>query len=214
MKLDLREPTIVIAGAFNPAIFEPSWVALNACGVEEGATVSSILVQDVLQGTSRVYIGSLALAVEPFRLTAFTDSFDQQQISDFEEALARVAQVLPHTPVAGVGVNFKFIVDQPEATVLDKLGTNEKLESIAAIQQFGLSTKFAPQGGFALTLSRTVEHDSLVLGFNYHSDLQKIEDLVDLLPGLILARCEQARALIENIYGIDEDVEYVKTLNA
>ncbi len=108
MKVDLRVPTIVISGAWNPAIFQPGWIARHLFEVPEGT--KKLLAEVVTNNGERQirYLDNVGISVVYERIEFFINSLDDECISTCEKAAINVLKTLYHTPVGPFGLNFQF----------------------------------------------------------------------------------------------------------
>lgn len=213
MNLDLREPTVVIAGAFNPAIFDVGWIASELFEYADGAPVNATLVADMARQTQRAYVDKIGIMAEAFRLSIFVDDLEPETIALAEKAVLRTASGLPHTPVAGLGINFKIAVPQPDAAIVDLLKLLDKPEQMGPVVQNEISSRIQIEDAVRLNFSRTILEDSLILGFNYHTDLVRLSEMTDTFEGKIRHWLDYSVAMIEQLYSLKEPLEITKALN-
>ena len=117
MELDLRRPTLVVTGQWNPAIFDPSWIAKNLLGLASGTEMS---VTQVLVGNKITnYYGSIGISVSELRVELFLNEFNEENQARLEKLLLDIAATLPHTPVQAMGVNFHFLESDVGADLVD-----------------------------------------------------------------------------------------------
>jgi hypothetical protein len=123
MKLDLRMPTVVLAGAWNPAIFQPGWIARHVFGVPAGAEIKVTAVQMLIGQQQKLvtYIRDVGFAVSSNRLEIFAVEGSESAFKAAEETTARIVELLPHTPISAYGINFHFIEEHPLPGLLRKI---------------------------------------------------------------------------------------------
>lgn len=213
MNIDLRDPTVVIAGAFNPAIFGVGWIASELFGFDDGAPVNATMVADIMQQTQRAYIEKVGVMAEPFRLSIFIDDLEADTIARAENAVLRTAAALPHTPVAAIGINFKFAVPQPEAAIVDLIKPGDKPEQLGPVSQTEMTSQISVNDSIKLNLSRTIADDMLVLKFNYHADLAELSSIAGTFLGEINHWHSHAIESIKTLYSLDDELEIIKALN-
>jgi hypothetical protein len=120
--------TVVLAGAFNPAILLPPWVAVHGLGHPAGQDFQVEMLAPV-GGT-----GQARFAFDGIAYSAGFKNFilhlDGAQVAQSERAVVAVANILrqlPHTPVTGIGFNFCFLVEEPSASLLALMTTHDGL---------------------------------------------------------------------------------------
>ncbi len=214
MKIDLREPTVVIAGAFNPAIFGVGWVASEMFGIADGEQVEATMVADMVQQTQRAYIGKVGVMAEPLRLSVFVDDLDEATTNLAEAAIIKAAEALPHTPVAAIGINFSFTVEEPDKDIVDILRSGDGLERIGPIIQSEINSRLQIEPTVQLNFSRSIVSDVLVMRFNYHTDLSRLSLIDQGFYGKIAHWRAHAIEVMNTIYGLGEAPEILRALNS
>lgn len=126
MKLIPDKTTVVLAGAFNPAILTPQWVAVNGLGHPAGQEFQVEMLAPIAGGGQQRFT---------FEGLSYTAGFKQVMLhlQDVEgepntraiRALANILAQLPHTPVLGLGFNFAFSLDEPTAQFLGLLTVHD-----------------------------------------------------------------------------------------
>lgn len=213
MNVDLRRPTIVIAGAFNAAIFTPEWIAAVLHEIPEGSDVEGLLVADTGRQSVRTYINGVGIALEGERLTFAWDSLDGPSNSVAEKLVRRVAETLPHTPSNGVGVNFHFETTDFDAEVVDKLKMNDDPAQIGIVMQSDLKSKIQLESCI-LNFGRTILNGNFMGEFNYHHEIKSIGEIEDIFNGSKVTELfERSKEILESLYDLDsDDIEYHKAL--
>jgi hypothetical protein len=76
MRLDLRQPTLVIAGAWNPAIFSVEWIATHILGKKENEVLKLVQVVDAT-GNFINYYNETGLYTNLDRISLYCNDLDQ-----------------------------------------------------------------------------------------------------------------------------------------
>lgn len=98
-----RRINLVLLGEFNPAIFQPSWLAHNKLIREEQATGEALSIGLIHPEVSDFKTGWLHLQVFKERLQANpTEDGCDEEIRD---VVIGILRLLPHTPVHALGIN-------------------------------------------------------------------------------------------------------------
>lgn len=214
MHLDLRQPTVIIAGAFNPAIFSPPWIANVLYGIAEGEEISGLIVQDLVQLTQKPYIRDVGILAEAGRLSIFVDKVEPEALTLAESVVKRAAEALPHTPVVGFGLNFAFVEAEPEAEVVDRLKQGDQPEKLGELLNSSLASAIRMEDGTLLNLSRGLAGGELSVSFNFHSELSNLGALADEMEGLIDRRLQQSKKILADLYDFDtEQLNILRALN-
>ncbi|SRR6266852_704030 len=129
MLLDLRRPTLVITGIWNPAVFQPGWIALHLFGRPKGEEVQVTQAQ-VMAPNLRVvnYFGEIGIGVTAQRVEFYLNNFSIENKRSLENVCIRTTELLPHTPMDAIGVNFIFNEADPDPALIDKLKTRDDIE--------------------------------------------------------------------------------------
>ncbi|WP_176051072.1 hypothetical protein [Burkholderia sp. BCC1644] len=119
MELQSDKMTLVIAGAWNPAILTPQWIAQHVLGFPADRDFQvgvELPIQEYGQAP-RFSFESLSVMATPATLLFALNADDRPHVQKTFEVAAKVLELLPHTPVSGVGVNFMFTDTKPDANV-------------------------------------------------------------------------------------------------
>ena len=123
-----NQSNLVIIGAWNPAIIQPSWLKK-----EFPAQIPDSFRVQVVAGV----ISSLRIEFEDFiidpnggRLVFIPKKFDEKILSDIAKLSNGIQGLLPHTPIAAAGCNFVFSLDPTESFSLDKIETDDQIKSL------------------------------------------------------------------------------------
>jgi hypothetical protein len=213
VKVDLRKPTIVIAGAFNPAIFQPAWIANILYEIPEGEDVEGVFVRNLADQTTVPYIKRVGVLAEMHRLSVFVDSLDAPTVMIAEGIVRTLAGALPHTPVGGLGVNFHFEESDVDAAIVDMLKAQDKPEKIGPVLQNEVATAIEI-GDSALNLSRSIQDGVLSVRFNYHRTVDVMSGVADLDLNIGEAFV-RSREILKSLYDLsadDDEIDYYKAL--
>jgi hypothetical protein len=118
--------TVVLAGSFNPAILTPQWVAVHGLGQPAGQEFQVEMISPVGgAGATRFSFDGLSYSAGFRNVTLHLDGTQPAQCRASLRAAANILAQLPHTPVAGLGFNFAFSVDEPPDELLSLLTTHD-----------------------------------------------------------------------------------------
>lgn len=206
LSLDLRGPILVVAGAFNPAIFTQNWIATNVFGIAPGTEfpVLEVIVQVDPQSLVRLaFINGVALNVAANRLELFLQNGAPETLTALEATLARVLELLPHTPIQAVGCNFRWTDTDPSSEIVDLFDTPEGLEGKFEVQmrQFG-SQIVLPNA--TLNFVRAINGTEAQFNFNYNRLVSDGEQCVALLDGLIASDLAHGINMMQTTYHYDD----------
>lgn len=202
MKLNLRRPTLVITGLWNPHIFQPPWVAATLLNVPSG---NDVVFVEVVEPPAKVahYYGDVGISVPPGRLELLTNVGGSEGWKELENLAAKIVDTLPHTPIQALGINFRFEDDDPEPTVIDKLWTQEGLETRFTVISSTVRNRLRFDD-CELGLTREItEGGNFNVDFNFHHADMSAEKLTGLLPGAIADRLARACSILSELYDVE-----------
>lgn len=207
MKLDLRLPTLVLSGAWNPEIFTPPWMLKHLYGYEEGVEVKAVqaLVASDNEPPKKItYIDQIGISVTKGRLDLFANVFEQADMTRLESVAKKVVSTLLHTPMGALGVNFSFTEEDPSGELADKLKSPDGLEGEFEIKSQSFTAKIGLDESVDLNLTRAVSAESIKFNFNYHCFPLNPGNADQLIDGCVNARYEKTKELMLKLYELDE----------
>ena len=113
MKLQGDLTTLVLAGAWNPAILSPSWIGRHVLKLPSGNAFQVEMLMPV-QGQAeapRLSFEGLSLTSAPEVLIFHIVPEDVGMVAKTFNVAKSILEMLPHTPVSAMGVNFTYQVD-------------------------------------------------------------------------------------------------------
>ena len=125
-----EKSTIVLAGAFNPAILTPNWVAKNALGYEKDRAFQVQVLAPVggaIGVAHRFSFDGISYSPTLQNVMFYLDGKNIDECDRAAKVAARILDELPHTPILGVGFNFGFVVKDPSPALLDLLQGSAEL---------------------------------------------------------------------------------------
>lgn len=207
MYLDLRKPTYVLVGAWNPAIFRDAWIAKHVFGVEAGTEIELRILQEHAEPSGEPlrtvrYFGPLGLSFTANRIEFFLDQADKAP--ELEAACQRLCDTLPHTPLGAIGINFHFDKLDPPPELLDMLATKDELN-----QHYGIESErhqFAiPLEDAVLNFTWETKGAKCSFSFNYHQTINSsLATLKAKLSGSFEKRLAHAKELLATVYSLNE----------
>lgn len=206
MQLNLRRPTLVISGLWNPAIFQPPWIAVTLLDVPPGDDVDFVEVMELNKASH--YFGEIGIALTPGRLELFSNVREESSWKNLEQLALKVLATLPHTPISGFGVNFRFEDGQPDPTVIDKLWTNEGVETRFEVLATAIRNKLKFDD-CELNFMRETTDGKFTVDFNFHHGETTVEKVNQLLPGVIANSYARACAIMSDLYEVEVEEEVI-----
>jgi hypothetical protein len=212
------ETSLVIAGAWNPAILTPAWVlhhGLGRPGSDEPVQIAVPASTNAMIDFPRFTLAEFAYVVRPDTLIMLPPQNSPESFASLEAAAASMLENLAHTPVSGVGHNFEFREPQPAAEKLAVFTrasqdiADEAPEGWTSVSTFISSSFRFANGSTVANVQRLFDGSNIVIKFNFHHPLSTVEEALHVLRGLngkdrMQANFETARNLIKSIYGEEQ----------
>lgn len=199
MKAIGDKTTVVLAGAFNPAILVPQWVAVHGLGHPAGQDFQVEMLAPV-GGT-----GQARFAFDGIAYSAGFKNFilhvDGALLAQSERAVVAVANILsqlPHTPVTGIGFNFGFMVEEPGAALLALMTTHDGLtdsfdgDSEVVTRRWGNTVKWEES---IVSVDCELAGGQAIVTFNFHYSTDSASAAEQALRGDGVFAKHQQRAI-------------------
>lgn len=169
-------PTLIIAGAWNPDILSPIWIAKEAMGLVLNQDFPVNVQLPIGNPTQRptFQFEKLRFNAARSQLTFFLTPDDLDQIRISTRTAARILELLSHTPVTGFGFNFTHEIEEPGTPLLKTFSGSdistlmEDAEAQTVVQKWGSSIKTQQ---YLLTLNAELEGNKVFLSFNVHFEV-------------------------------------------
>lgn len=204
MFIDLRQPTLVISGHWNPRIFGLDWVAQNLFQLAAGAAVEvgQVLAPD--RPYPILFIDGVGVGCTTERLELFATDHAEGSLARVEAIAVRTLELLQHTPVFGFGANFTFIDAEVDAAIADALMTAERLEAHYRVTERAYQTSIALADDLVLNLLRHIGADGVQIAMNFHHGVVGADRAGNALQGALGRAKEQALKIMSELYDQDE----------
>jgi len=191
---------IVLAGRWNLGIFTPQWVTQTLFQLQETRVEFSFDPNRPFR-----YIGSsVAFVPSASRVILAPQLLDEETLVRSERLATRLLHTLPHTPVSGVGINFRFSEQEPPPELLDHFPDPDSTSFASAgvevkSRSFRRDLRFTGQ---TIKLTAEVQGASVVFDFNFHTDVTEAEAGAVALDGRVVGHRATALDLLHTIYGL------------
>jgi hypothetical protein len=215
MRAVLQETSLLIAGAWNPAILTPAWLLQHAM---QQPDIQAHMVQAVFPTTLNGAFDFPRFALPGFTYTARNDAMvllpealTQVALDTVENVAARILDKLSHTPIGGVGHNFEFRHEPVEDEWLVPFH-NSQIDLVDAadgwdVSRTTLATSFI-NGNVAVNIQRYTEGETFVVKFNFHHPVTSAADARRIMLGDGYQRSWQnfqtACGIVAKLYGAIE----------
>lgn len=197
--------TIVIIGKWNVSIFTPRWLSENIFDQKE------VAVEFPLEpGLPRRIIGEeVVLIPSSDRLALNVSSVNDENLRKMESKARLLLDILPHTPVAQIGTNIGYAVEDPDDDLFTHFPSIDS-EKFADKKMIISSRFFAwtfNVDGQILNMKCNLKDTSPTFHFNFHSNIQSPKEAIPLLDGKILGHRSFALSILKEIYNLQEDMK-------
>lgn len=216
MNINHGETSLVVAGAWNPAILTPQWVLQHGLGKALDGTNR---IQAYLPAGQGVIFEFPRYVLEDFTFSARADalvivptSTDQERMAVAEDAAAGMLNELRHTPVGGIGHNFEFREPNPEPEQL-QIFTDSRQDIADEMPGGWEPTSAVVVSSFAntentvvLNINRLFEAGALVVKVNFHHPVASVDQAIQILRGengysTMAQNFETAKTIMTKLYG-------------
>lgn len=144
------------------------------------------------------------MSVGTNRLELFAASGDDAAFDAVEAIALKIVEVLPHTPLGALGINFGFHDNEPTDQIEPLFGTGEKLEEKFTVNERAMRAQLAADDGTVLNIERTLNDEGFFVAINHHfPDLNPI-NATELLAGKLKSERDRAIQLCKDLFGYDE----------
>lgn len=201
MKPNLQRCSIVMAGAWNQAIFSPEWVGEHLLD----GSVSIELVFGPL-GFMTQFVGpGVRLVVLPHQVQILCTTFEDAAAQLAEEVARRLLERLPETPVTAFGINWGFDVTEASAA-LDRLFSLSDEPSVTALGGQVVTTTIARKmllGEREITIALTRKTPTLVtLDFNHQVLVKNAREAASKIAQSVLPSRDTSMLIARDVYGV------------
>lgn len=200
---------LIVVGAWNPAIFSPEWAKEH---LAQDATHDVILAIPMAFTNRPPRLTVEGINLYPSELALMVDcvEYNDAAIDACASKFQKVAELLPHTPVNAVGLNFRFWGELDDSEVLADIFTFCDAGMIDSAQ-FGLSgalikRAFKLADSTILNLSLDTSFGNLRVEFNFHTDIRRISEAAAKTTAeqIRMAR-DKALKFLHDVYIIELD---------
>lgn len=195
--------SVVLIGRWNVSIFNPAWLTQELFGVPEiqmeFATLPGL--------PPRFISGDVKLIPRNSMLVVAAATPTAAAMASVERIASRTLELLSHTPVNAVGINFAFEETAPEPGLFDRFP--DPCGARLADQGFAINqhvyTWRLNREGQTLNLNATVRPDNVAFDFNFHSDTADTRAARAAIDGRVAGHLDVARRVLAATFGVEED---------
>jgi|GEM_PF-2328388 len=201
---------LIAVGAWNPAIFSPQWTKshLSADAAQEVVMAIPMALPGGVVAPPRLTIGSVNLY--PLSDTLMLDcvQFDDDSLRMAGQTFGVVCDLLPHTPMTAIGINFRYagkIADEPALADLFQFSDSPKIDADKyKSTSVAIRRSFRLEDGGALNLTVESGGADVRMEFNFHFNVASAaEAKMRAAPDVVFAKKAEALAFLSDAYEIE-----------
>lgn len=211
MELLIQKCSIVAAGRWNPNIFTPNWVAKNLFNKQDEETIDIEVLLSPLVSLKFVS-DDVKLIPELQRLVVGINKNEDTILNDAETVMIKSLNLLEHTSISAIGINFGFKEYEASDLILDLFDLKDMF-NLSEYEQTTIKSSISHSIDFdpwILNLSIELHDGKVNANLNFHLDINSASKAADELKGRFLQFRNDGVGLLENVYGMtlqSEDLE-------
>jgi hypothetical protein len=202
---------LVIAGAWNSAILNPTWLLREAFGAPDGA--EEPVLMEFAVGASIVpkfTLRGIPFTATPERLIIGAGATDAASLSRCEELASSILGKLPHTPVTAFGENFRFVENAPAPARLGAFAQGTEFADALDFEYRLTSQSLVSTlvtGGAELHLTRSILEGAISFDFNFNYPVRNATEARERMNGTFTRNLDLAKRIWTRLMGEIEEVE-------
>jgi hypothetical protein len=201
VKLNLDRSAVVLAGAWNQAIFSPTWVSRN---LFPDTTVEVQLLLASPKVLFQFVTHDVKLLVAEGQIHVVPQDPGAAALARMELTASDVLSHLQVTPLTAIGVNFAFDIE-PDSDALGRLLWFHDATALAGLGAASETTTLARRlrvNGNIVNLVVFRSNQELRLDFNHHWDVNSATEAIGYLAGAVGRAHELSRNMARELYGL------------
>jgi hypothetical protein len=188
MKYIATETTLVIAGAWNPAILTPQWVLEN--GLKQNTDKGTVVNVMLPVGTPTIEFPRFDLKIldyvaRPEALVLYPKEPTEKCYQSTVMAAKNILSLLSHTPVSGIGYNFQFHDDAPQVDHVRDINESQKVLLNHSPEDYNISSRAIvtslKKDNKIINIQRVFDGTRLTASFNFHHTINKCDAAGEIL---------------------------------
>ncbi|MBF0524205.1 MAG: hypothetical protein HQK56_03810 [Deltaproteobacteria bacterium] len=210
MKAYLEGWSIVLAGYWNHNIFSPEWITEH---LTDSTKIKIEFPMSKPLTHPRYRFDNIILQFTPNELVLSPEYQNNSTLLSLESVAIKILTELQHTPLSAVGINFWFVEDDPQRTLLGIFGISDT----QSLSTHGFKIK-------STTVERTLTDDTLIInlmlqykedgkisiGFNFHCLVSSTAEAKKFIETFNVKSLRQrAYEILDSVYDapVDDEME-------
>lgn len=204
MELIEGEFSIVLVGRWNPFIFNPEWIRTHLC--EEQCEVVVAIPVDNPDAPKQISFSGIKLFPSANKLDVRPEITNVEELARCSEITNKVIQLLPHTPISAVGINFAFLEKNEPELVTNKVVFHDAASIDAdeyQLQETLIRRTYEFNDNKKLNLLLSFDGGAGKINFNFHHDIENAPMGQSVLQGANIQNLySKALEFTEKVYGL------------
>lgn len=205
MEILTQGHSIVLVGGWNRNIITPQWVTSSLANVEEA--VFQLAIDDPTF-PFRILFDDYVLTVRVDRLQLHSQIVSAERLSGATTLANDLLELLPHTPISSLGLNFAWRESDPPSTLLP-LFTLSDTSAIAdeghSATETAIKRSFPWQDGILNFTLALKPQGHVIADFNFHWPVARAADAQQYLNARASEARDAALLLLRKVYNLEED---------
>jgi hypothetical protein len=193
--------TIVIVGQWNTRIFSPKWVGENLFRSTKVASEISIAPSS---WPVRYISDNITFIPKNDRIIIGVKNAKDETLKSAETVAKIVMELLGHTPVSAMGVNFGYVEDSPSDEFLALYNLND-ISQISAAGCSIAGTRIVRKlelDDNIINMSISYDSTKIDIHMNFHHDISLASEAIKALDGNVVKYGNITTKLLKEIYDL------------
>ena len=205
MKPQLADWTVVLPGSWNPSIFTPDWIRHNLVELEEDEKIIGEILVGPIAGPIKYLTNDYIIIPSADKLIIGIRRLTEGIETNLGEVAKKTLELLKHTPIVSLGVNYGYIENEPNAELLavfDLSDTPNLSDNGCDIQTTRITRKII-LGENILNLNLSYENANVYFHCNFHKDVENANAAVAAIGENLPNFRQLSENLITNSYNLE-----------
>lgn len=193
-------PVLVVTGSWNTVLFSPKWIKDNLFDSAEPGKIDIKMKIHNDRVVSKLYqIGKIGIEVSTDRLCFIASQNSREQLDRTIELAVKTANLLPHTPISGFGVNLRY-TRTTDINLNDDISGLSDYDIAEHSRKYSFRSKEDDKKRVNISILRKADSNETSYEFNFHHNVNNIGDLKRYLePDIFTKSAETAELILEGL---------------
>ena len=193
---DIERTNIVIVGRWNRFILNPEWVSKTLFETDKMQVEFSF---DLLL-PPRYSNDSIRLTALDDRVIITPLEYTDDRLQTAELISLRLINLLPHTPLTGIGFNYGYQCDGSLINQIIEFKDTLDTEVDTSISFISWKRSYKIDD-YLLNVEQSQSDDKIIIDFNYHFNSAYFKNNIDIVKGKMLELKNRTELIMRNTYG-------------